>query len=290
MAEPAPKHIPEPSAEDADQRPPGRSLTQAVVTALVLLAIIITCYLIGDVAFFVLAVVVVTIALFEMLDGVTQRGHKPVIPFGLLCGFGMMLLAFLEEPQMIAVVLAGTLFGAMVLALRPNRGPTPSTDVAWTVFGVAWVGGGGTGAAAILALGEGDQGVALLVAVVLTTAAGDIAAYFSGSALGRHKLAPSISPAKSWEGFVGGVIGALAAGLFFAALLDELAPVEGLALGAICGVFGPVGDLSESMFKREVGIKDSGRILPGHGGLLDRLDGIILSAPLSFIYLRFVVF
>ncbi len=264
----------------------GRSLKQAVITALILLALIIICALIGKTAFFVLVSVVVLTALFELYDALLQTGHRPNMVFGLLCGFALLLVAFLERPALLAVVLALTMYGAFLLALRPHRGGTAASDVAWTVLGVAWIAGGGAAATSILQL---EDGIFLLVAYILITALDDIGGYFAGTRFGRHKMAPSISPAKSWEGWIGGFASSLAGGLFFAALLESLEPLHGLAVGAISGLLAPVGDLVESLAKREIGIKDSGRLLPGHGGLLDRLDAILFCAPAVYLYLRFVV-
>lgn len=264
----------------------GRSLKQAVITALILLALIIVCAVLGPTAFFVLAVVVVLIALFELYDALLQTGHRPNTIFGLLCGLALMLVAFLERPALVPVVLAVTMYGAFILALRPRRGKLAASDVAWTLLGVAWIGGGGASVAAMLKL---TDGVYLVVAYLLITALDDIGAYFSGTRFGKHKMAPSISPAKSWEGWVGGFLASLAGGLLFAFLLNILDPLDGLAIGAISGFLAPVGDLIESMAKREIGIKDSGRLLPGHGGLLDRLDAIVFCAPAVYLYLRFVV-
>ncbi len=133
-----------------------------------------------------------------------------------------------------------------------------------------------------------DDGAALVMAVVALTVSSDIGAYAVGRVFGRHKLAPTVSPAKTWEGFAGGIATALAAGLLFASLLDEMTVTTGLALGAIAGLLAPVGDLVESQVKRELGIKDSGRLLPGHGGMLDRLDAIIFCCPALSLYLHFV--
>lgn len=267
----------------------GRSLAQAVVTALALLAIVVVCYLLGRTAFFFLAVTVVLLALFELLDALAQRGHRPNIPYGVLCGFGLMGVAYLERPALFAVVVAATVFGALLLALRPNRGPTPATDAAWTVFAVTWVGGGGAGAVSILMI-EPQDGTFLLIATFLSIALGDIAAYFIGTRFGAHKMAPSISPGKSWEGFVGGVAGSLLGGALFAGLLFDLSLAAGLGIGAIVAALAPAGDLVESLAKRELGIKDSGRLLPGHGGFLDRLDAIVFCCPVVYLYLRFIVF
>ncbi len=266
----------------------GRSLTAAVITALVLLGVIVVFYLLGRNAFFVLICIVVLIALFELFDGLSQAGHRPPTVLGLVAGLGMLVIALVDEPRHFASVIALTMIGAFVFALRPTRGSTPGTDVAWTVLGVAWVAGGGAGATMIMMIDDG--GLRLLIAFVLITALDDIGAYFVGTAFGKHKMAPSISPNKSWEGFAGGALTALLGGVLFGALLpDELGIAHGLALGGIAGLLAPAGDLVESLFKRELGIKDSGRLLPGHGGFLDRLDAIVFCAPVAALYLRLVV-
>ena len=229
---------------------------------------------------------VVLTALFEVYDAVVQAGGKPSVVLGMLAGLGMLLAAFFERPALLPVVVALTMYGAFVVALRPGRGSSASTDVAWTLLGVAWIGGGGAGATSIMMIDH--SGLFLLIGYVLVTAVDDIGAYFVGVSFGKHKMAPSISPGKSWEGFLGGTAAALLAGLAFGALADELTLIDGLAIGAISAMLAPVGDLVESMFKREMGIKDSGRLLPGHGGLLDRLDAIVFCAPAAYLYLRFI--
>ncbi|MDQ4095394.1 MAG: phosphatidate cytidylyltransferase [Actinomycetota bacterium] len=289
MGERAPGHEDETASPGSPEAAPqGRSLKQAVITALVLVGLMALAYVIGVRAFFVLASTVVGIALFELLDALKRRGHKPSVLLGLAGGIGMFVVAYLERPALFGVVLAGVLIGGFLWALRPVRGPFAMSDVAWILLGVAWIGGGGAGAISILVLDPG--GLNLLIAFVLTVAAGDIGAYFVGTAFGRHKIAPSISPGKSWEGFVGGVLGSLAFGLLVGNVLDELTLLDGVAIGAISGFISPVGDLVESLVKREIGIKDSGRILPGHGGFLDRLDAIIFAAPAVYLYLLFAVY
>lgn len=118
--------------------------------------------------------------------------------------------------------------------------------------------------------------------------ANDVFAYLTGITIGKHKMAPRISPKKSWEGFAGGLVGAIAVGLLFARLLhaDSYLVWGGLALVAALG--GVAGDLFESWLKRRAGVKDSGNILPGHGGWLDRFDALLFSLPFSFIYLLLI--
>lgn len=117
-----------------------------------------------------------------------------------------------------------------------------------------------------------------VIAVVLLVAAADIGAYFAGRRFGRHKLAPNVSPGKSWEGVVGGVVAVAVIGTLFA-LFRDLNLVVVLAVALPAGLVSVVGDLLESMLKRHRGVKDSGRILPGHGGALDRIDGLVAAVP-----------
>jgi phosphatidate cytidylyltransferase len=261
---------------------------QAIATAVVLLATVAVFYLLGDRGFFVLICVVVSLALFEFVDALTQAGHLPSIPFTIACGLAMLVVAFFELPAYLAVVLAVAAFGGLIRALLPGRDESAMSDVAWMLLGLSWITGGGAAAVSILVIAP--SGLEILIAFVLVAAIDDIGAYFAGTTFGRTKLAPSISPGKSWEGVIAGVTASLVAGGVAGFLLADLSVFDGLAIGAICGALAPVGDLVESLFKREIGIKDSGRLLPGHGGFLDRLDAIIFCAPAVFLYLRFVVF
>jgi phosphatidate cytidylyltransferase len=131
------------------------------------------------------------------------------------------------------------------------------------------------------------SGAGWVLMACATTWGGDTGAYFAGRAFGRRKLFPRISPAKTWEGFVGGLFASIAAALVVRALaLPQLAVGHALVLGVLGGVGGPVGDLVESMLKRAWGVKDSGKLLPGHGGMLDRVDALMVNAPIVLLYAR----
>ncbi len=139
----------------------------------------------------------------------------------------------------------------------------------------------------LIDLPEGRKWIFLTLLAVM---ANDSAAFFVGSAWGRRRLYPAISPKKSWEGLAGGIAGSLAAVfLAKAVFFSALEPVDCLALGLMLGVLGPLGDLFESMIKRSYGVKDSGSVFPGHGGLLDRLDSLLFSFPAVYYYARFVM-
>jgi phosphatidate cytidylyltransferase len=131
----------------------------------------------------------------------------------------------------------------------------------------------------------GPDGLAWVYVTLIITWANDTSAYFVGKLLGRHKLYASVSPNKTWEGFIGGAIGSIV-GLFVARAVafHFLTGADCLAVGLLGGMLGPIGDLAESMLKRAYDVKDSGKILPGHGGLLDRIDALIFNAPAVLLY------
>jgi phosphatidate cytidylyltransferase len=129
-----------------------------------------------------------------------------------------------------------------------------------------------------------------LMIALLVSWAGDTAALYVGRACGRHKLAPRVSPQKTWEGFAGSVVGGTAAAWAYAHYLIPSAPWWGvLALGAGANIAGQLGDLCESAFKRGAGVKDSGTTLPGHGGWLDRIDSSLFSVPVTYVTLKYLL-
>ncbi len=148
---------------------------------------------------------------------------------------------------------------------------------------------GGTGLTALSGLRLHDQGLEWVVCALVITWMNDTCAYFSGRFLGKRKLYPLVSPNKTWEGFFGGMAGSIG-GLFITRIVffPGLTVLDCLAVGAAGGVLGPVGDLVESMLKRAYNVKDSGKVIPGHGGLLDRIDALIFNAPMVFVYVQFV--
>ncbi|SHK94693.1 phosphatidate cytidylyltransferase [Rhodothermus profundi] len=193
----------------------------------------------------------------------------PALPLAIVWGVGLLVRApFRQVPLSEAPVrLAATAFGALypaallssLLALRLHPGPTDQ-QAFWITLG-------------------------LLVMIW----AADTLAYATGRLLGKRPLAPRISPAKTWEGFVGGLLGALGAAIILRlSALHFLAWPHVLVLGVLCGSIGPPGDLAESLLKRAAGVKDSGNLLPGHGGVLDRFDALMVVAPLAYCYLRWV--
>jgi phosphatidate cytidylyltransferase len=132
-------------------------------------------------------------------------------------------------------------------------------------------------------------GTAWVVLAFVVTWANDTFAYFAGMLFGKHKLYEKVSPKKTWEGFAGGAAGSVAGALIIrATLLPELPVAHAVLLGAGAAVLGPVGDFTESLLKRAAGVKDSGRLIPGHGGLLDRIDALLFVVPWVYLFVRWL--
>ena len=202
---------------------------------------------------------------------------RPLLALG--CGVIVLLLA----PMVFRAAYAGRALGR----LRAGYGP----------FGFLYIGAlfstfvllrSVPGRVHVAPFGEADQGAWVMLYVAVCVWATDTFAYFVGRGLGRHKLNPTLSPGKTVEGAIGGVVGGLLIGMAFGQWIGLPLP-HGLAVGAIAAVFGQLGDLFESALKRELGIKDFGNVLPGHGGSLDRFDSLLFVAPLAYLYLHFIV-
>jgi len=144
----------------------------------------------------------------------------------------------------------------------------------------------------LVALRGLDDGRNWVFFALFVTFASDTAAFFIGRALGRHKLAPAISPGKTWEGAIGGILGAIIVSLFFTLNTPLALPLswgQAILLGVLVSIFGQLGDLAESLFKRYTGVKDSGSVLPGHGGFLDRMDSVVFAGAVVYYYVVWVI-
>jgi phosphatidate cytidylyltransferase len=220
------------------------------------------------------------IALHELYG--MAKELRPLVLAGYL-GFGLSLLG-LEWggfDWMMGGILA-TLAVSFVLYGLSDIRTSATTSFGVTLLGVVWI-GGGIGCL-LLVRDTPEHGFWALIAVMFTIFASDTAAYFVGRSLGRHRMSPSISPAKTWEGLVGGLVAAvITAFLVLYKDRDEFLSIpEMLLFGALVGVAGVLGDLFESAVKRDLQVKDSGRLLGGHGGMLDRLDALLWAGPTAY--------
>jgi phosphatidate cytidylyltransferase len=217
---------------------------------------------------FGLAAVGALIALHELYW--MTRTLRPVVLAGYLGALAALLGATLGGADWALAGLLSTLVFAFVI-----KGGLSTVSVSVTVLGVVWI---GLGLAHALLLRDIDEhGVLAVYTVLLAVWAGDAAAYFVGRLIGRHKLAPTVSPGKSWEGLIAGTVATV--GVTFIAVYEQnfLTIPESLVLGVVIAIVAPVGDLFESALKRDADVKDSGRLLAGHGGVLDRIDALLFA-------------
>ena len=260
-----------------------------ILTAVIGAPLLLGSAYLGGWYFGVVVLVMGVLAQYEVYGMMEQGGVRPWKAAGLALGAVLALRAFVPVALPLAVV--GVLG---LLAWSPfARSEKPLSSLGATVFGALYP-------TALLAFltdlrlargpSVGDlEAFYLTLTVFLLIWATDILAYYTGKTFGRHKLAPLVSPKKTWEGAVGGALGALLAAVALKqTLLGFLAWPHLVALALICGVVSQVGDLAESRFKRVAGVKDSGTMLPGHGGLLDRFDAALLAVPLAYLYLAYV--
>lgn len=223
----------------------------------------------------------VLIGSYEIVSSLRRLGALPPLPPLLAGGAAMVVLAYREGPEALFLGLVLT-----VLACLAWRMADPAEgflrDVAASTFTAVYV-PFLAGFAALLAIPpDGPRRVTAFIAVVVCS---DVGGFVAGVLFGRHPMAPSVSPKKSWEGFAGSLLAcALAGGIFFWTLFDAN-PLLGIVYGLAIVGSATLGDLGESMVKRDIGIKDMGTLLPGHGGIMDRLDSLLPTAPVAWLLL-----
>jgi phosphatidate cytidylyltransferase len=223
-------------------------------------------------------------ALWELSGALAKKGVSvPLVPLA-VGAVGMLVSAFVAGEDGLLVSFTLTAFG--VLLWRIIDGPEGAArDVAASVFVAAYVPFLAGFAMLMLAAPDGPYRVIVFIAV---TVANDVGGYASGVLFGRHPMAPSISPKKSWEGLAGSVVLCMLVGAATVHFLLQGPLVAGLLVGAAAACTATLGDLSESLVKRDLGIKDMGNLLPGHGGLMDRMDSLLPSAAVAYLILSAV--
>ncbi len=268
-----------------------KNLALRVTSAVVLFPIAVWLTYVGGVPFAVLASVAAAIAAAELVQMFGTLGLAEA--FGVAVAGAIPFVAAWEGsgsllPGWSALALGGATVVLLVLFLF-RRGPLEEAPRGVAIVALSWLYCGLLLASLVGLRLRFDVGWVILAFVV--TWGNDTFAYFTGHAFGRHKLFERISPKKTWEGFAGGAVGSVVCAVGTRALLlrSELSVGLAVAIGLGGALLGPLGDLAESMVKRAAGVKDSGKIIPGHGGLLDRIDALLFVAPWIYVcaaYLR----
>ena len=259
------------------------------LTTLIAVPIILACIYFGGIPFLVLILGLALIAVNEFYNLMMKKGFFPAYYVGNIITVFFVVFAYYAlkrnwEPAHSAILTLAAA-AAMISGIFLKREKDTLVDVAVTVLGMIYVGWFLSYLFFIRSLTEHGG---YLFFLVFTVWAMDIAAYFIGGYFGRKRLFPSISPKKTWEGAIAGFIVCLIAAAIFSKTA-ELEIRHALILGILIGVVGQISDLIESLIKRDAGVKDSSHIIPGHGGVLDRIDSLILTAPLMYYYVVYFV-
>jgi phosphatidate cytidylyltransferase len=266
----------------------NRNLLLRVLSAVVLLPVVL--YLLSQGGFFTAGLLGAAAAActYEYL-AITLKKLEP-IAWGVVVLSALMPFVVAWRPLDATALIAGSiglvLFSAWTWHLL--NGPLEDGVVRTAHVLMAFIYGHG-GLTAMMAIRQLDQGGWWVVAALVITWGNDTAAYFFGRFLGKNKLYPEVSPSKSWEGFFGGFVGAIGFMFVQRQFFAPFLTVTDCVFLGLCGsLLGPAGDLCESMLKRAYGVKDSGNVIPGHGGMLDRVDALIFNAPMVLLYVQFL--
>ena len=279
-----PAHAPDSPAPRTSRA--GRNLPAAIASAVVLLAAIAASLFFWKPGFLLLVLVVVVVAIWELGHAFGTRGIRLVREPLMLGGLVMLSVAYVFGAGAMVTATAITVLAAMLLRLRGGIDGyvRDITATAFTAFYVPFLGGF---VALLLAEPDGEQAI---VTFILITIASDIGGYAVGVLFGKHPMAPVISPKKSWEGFAGSTFFCVVAGWATVVYLFDGRWWVGVLLGLVAVVAATMGDLCESVIKRDLGIKDMSQIIPGHGGLMDRLDSLLATAAPTWLVLHYLVF
>lgn len=285
-------------SDDFSAGPPrggDRDLVSAVAVGVGLLAVGLLCFALGALPTTLLATVVVAFAAWEFFAAVRTAGHNPATLLGMASVVGLMVATYTSGLAAYPVVLGLSIVAGLLWFLWVAPGPGAVQNLGLTLTGILWIGVLGSFATLFLGLGEvltdadrsldSNPGIGVLIAAVIATVSHDIGAYFSGRYLGRTPLSAA-SPNKTQEGLAGGVLTSLVVTVVAVGVVgidpigSDLAQTFVFAL--VCALVAPLGDLAESFVKRDLDIKDMGTVLPGHGGVLDRFDGLLFVLPAAY--------
>lgn len=269
-----------PAAAGSADKP--RSVWMALATGLALAGIVLGTLFAGKFAFFLLALVVVLLAQAELYGVLKAGGYSPVVAVGLVSGGVVLYGAYSQGSAGLALgavaPLPLLLLWGLTVPLDRVRSVVSSTYLG-IVYGPLFIG------FAVLLL-RGEDGLVLTATVLGMTAFHDAGAYLLGRKIGRHPMSRRTSPGKTWEGLLAGTVITVIASIAVLPLIHPFDLELALKLSLLMSATTPIGDLAESLIKRDLGVKDMGSLVPGHGGFFDRIDAIIFNSPIAYVVLR----
>ena len=264
-------------------------LKKRIITALWGIPLLITVIWFGEPWVTILVALWGLLAAFEFYRMVAASKVSPLTYFGLIWTLLFILSPHCNYDTLIPLLLTSAVIISLIwLLLRPQK-EGAFIGWAWTIGGILYIGWLLSYYVVLRGLDDGRNWVFL---ALFTTFASDTAAFFVGRALGKHRLAPRISPGKTWEGAIAGVFGAIIVSLLFTISTPLHLPLihwQAILLGLLVSVFGQLGDLVESLFKRTMGVKESSKLIPGHGGFLDRIDSVVFAGVVVYYYVIWAI-
>lgn len=277
------------------------SLTQRILSALVLLPLVVGLVWWSPWSVVAAVIMLVVVGLLELYGAFARGGYQPRVALGLGVALALVLAvtfqqigAFALVPLVVTLAIIASLIGELPLHSQPNALPAWALTLAGAFY-IGWLPSHfillreiatplRESPLTALNLAPGAAWVYLVLAITWLQ---DTLAYFVGRSWGRHKMAPTLSPKKTWEGAIGGLVASIGAGVACVALIGlPISLGAGALLGLVGGIAGPLGDLAESLIKRQVGLKDAGHLIPGHGGILDRADSLLFTGPVLFYLIK----
>lgn len=257
----------------------GRNLPAAVSVGVTMGAVVVASLVLSPLSFMVLLGILVLVALWELAGAFARHNRSIPLPPMWVGSIGMLVCAWYLGMEAVLGALCLTVVASVVWKLIDRPGITLSADLLVTVFALVYV--PLLASFVVMMLGS-DYGWPVVMLYILLAVANDLGGWMAGVLFGRHPMAPRISPKKSWEGFAGSVALSIAVAIPGLIWLD-LTWWWGIILAILTAVAATTGDLVESLIKRDVGLKDMSNLLPGHGGLLDRLDSLLMVAPVMYL-------
>ncbi len=267
------------------KRSAGRDLPAAIGVGVLMGGIVLASLVFWKPAFVAVVTVGIALGVWELIEALRSgRIIAPLVPT-MAAAIVLVPVTYFFGPQGLSVGFA--LSCLAILLVRTASGAEGAIrDIAGGVFITAYV--PLMAGLAILLVAEPD-GVSRIIVFILVTISSDIGGYAVGGTFGRHPMAPALSPKKSWEGFAGSVLSCVVAAVISVLTMLDGTWWAGVLLGVLVACFATMGDLAESTLKRDLGIKDMGTLLPGHGGLMDRLDSLVMTIPVTFAVLTIFV-
>jgi phosphatidate cytidylyltransferase len=278
--------VSERSADDGS----GRNMPVAIATGVAFAVVTLLAWWGGALTSVILATVVITLCSAEAYGTLRRSGKRSATLLGLVATVGLMIAAYSKGPSAIAIVTVLLFVGTMLWYLIGVERGSAVEGAAHTVFVFVWVGVLGSFAALLLApsLYPDRHGVAFFAGAIIAATLDDVGSLAVGRWFGRHPLAAHVSPSKTWEGLIGGSIVAIVGTALIVGQIHPWTTSKAVLLGVVVAVVAPVGDLCESLVKRELKLKDMGSMVPGHGGMLDRFDAILFVMPATYLLVRLV--